>query len=238
MNIVITGSTEGIGYYLAIGFLKAGHGVLINGRNRLKCAEIYAKLNSQYPESLLHIYACDVTCYNSVERMYWEANRFFGSVNIWINNATIDQDSVLLADHKRNNIDCVIDTNIKGMVYGTKIAIKGMEKPGGIIYNIEGFGSNNTMKNKMSIYGMSKRALTYFTKSMSKEVRNSNVKICLISPGKVAKSFQTLSPVNEERVTLLLVEKILKNRKNGISIKYPITKKTLIKLLEQPLKKI
>ena len=80
MNVVITGSTRGIGYGLAVEFIKAGHSILINSRDRMDCAQVSGLLRSKYPDAIIHIYACDVTCFNSVERMFWEANRFFGSV--------------------------------------------------------------------------------------------------------------------------------------------------------------
>ena len=247
MNIVITGSTRGIGYGLAEEFLKAGHGVLINGRDRMVCAEVYAKLHIKYPECLIHIYACDVTCYNSLERMFFEANRFFGSVDIWINNAGMAQADELLIDHDKNNIDQVIDLNIKAMVYGTKVAIKGMWSKGGFIYNMEGYGSNDMVSDKMSIYGMSKRALTYFSKSISKEVRGSNVKIGTLSPGMVTtnlllgslpkdeetkKKFSKIYNIladKVETVTPFLVKKIISNNKNGISIKWLTNRKVFLR---------
>lgn len=87
MNIVITGSSRGIGLNLAKSLLKRGHSVLINGRDRELLALTFAKLKMEFPDSLLHLYACDIALKNSVDRMLWESNRFFGSVDIWINNA-------------------------------------------------------------------------------------------------------------------------------------------------------
>ena len=43
------------------------------------------------------------------------------------------------------------------------------KKHNGAIYNIEGYGSNDAMMKGLSIYGTSKRAITYFTQALAKE---------------------------------------------------------------------
>jgi len=255
MNVVITGSTRGIGYALAEEFLQFGHNVMINGRDRMKCAEIYRHLHGKYPDNLIHIYACDVTCYNSVDRMYWEANRYFGSVDIWINNAGMTQEREYFYNLEKSNIDQVVDLNIKGVIYGTMVATKNMLKSGGYIYNMEGYGSNNMMTNYMTIYGTTKRALTYYTKSASKEVKNSGVKIGTLSPGmvitdlllsgittekeerdKTVKLYNILAD-KPETVAKFLVKKMLQNNKNGASISWLTSRKLFSRFLLNLFKK-
>ena len=53
-TIVITGSTRGIGYGLATEFLKAGHQVVINGRDAEKVAQTVAKLKAISPQGQAH----------------------------------------------------------------------------------------------------------------------------------------------------------------------------------------
>lgn len=248
MNVVITGSTRGIGYGLAEEFIKAGHSVLINSRDRIQCGLVSAKFLSKYPDAIIHIYSCDVTCFNSVERMFWEANRYFGSVDIWINNAGMNQNCIPIEEQTINNISEVIDLNIKGTVYGTKVALKGMSQTGGSIYNMEGFGSNDMMRDNMSIYGLSKRAVTYFTRSISKEYKKSNLNICLLNPGMVMTDL-LLSPKPKnmkiiniladkvETVTPYLVKKILSNKKNGQSIEWLTKRKALSRFILQPIRR-
>ncbi|MBN2618791.1 MAG: SDR family oxidoreductase [Spirochaetales bacterium] len=245
MNIVITGSTRGIGLGLAKAFLNNGHNVLINGRDRMFCGELYRELHNHYPRNLIHIYACDVTCYNSVDRMFWEAERFFGKVDIWINNAGMNQEHETIENQTNTNISQVIDLNLKATIYGTQVAIKNMKDRGGFIYNMEGYGSNNMMTEKMPVYGATKRAVTYFTQSVSKEYKDSKVKIGLLSPGIVITDLlkKSLPENSQERdrqikmyniladkpdiVTSFLVNKILSNKKNGVSIKWLTTPKVL-----------
>lgn len=255
MNVVITGSTRGIGYGLAEEFLKAGHNVLINGRDRMVCADVYNRLKSKYPDCEIHIYACDVTCYNSVDRMCWEANRYLGSIDIWINNAGMTQENEYFYNYDKTKLDQIIDVNIKGMVYGTKVAAEQMKDTGGYIYNMEGFGSNNMMADRMTYYGMTKRALTYFTKSAAKEARNTKVKIGTLSPGMVVTDLLLSGMPEDEKekkslikivniladkvetVTPFLVKGMLKNCKNGASISWLTNRKVLARFFLSIFKK-
>ena len=64
--------------------------------------------------------------------------------------------------------------------------INGMLAQGsGFIYNMYGFGSTGMMRNGMSIYGSSKRAVNYFTETMIKELAQTPVKMGSLSPGMV-----------------------------------------------------
>lgn len=249
MNVVITGSSRGIGFSLAKEFLKSGHSVMINGRNREFLSEQYNKLRQEFPNSIIHLYACDVSCYNSVSRMFWEAKRYFGSIEIWINNAGINQSREYLHNHNNSEIEKVINTNLYGTIWGTKVAINGMLEKGGYIYNLEGFGSNNLKAPKTVLYGTSKNAISYFTKSTALELKKTKVKIGLLSPGMVSTSFliNSLPKENKERVKVVsilniladraekvtpyLVKKILKNNKNNISIKWLTTKKIIFRFI-------
>lgn len=255
MNIVITGSTRGIGLGLAKEFLNSGHNVMINGRSREKCEEIYRELHYKYPNLLIHLYACDVTNHQSVKRMFHEAKRYFTTIDVWINNAGMNQDQELFLDHDINNIYNVLDLNLKAVISTTQIVAKEMSIHGGHIYNMEGFGSNDMMTDKMSIYGTSKRALTYFTKSISKELRKSRVKIGLLSPGMVVTDLLTNNLPEDEKerervikfyniladrvedVTKFLVKKILKNQKNGAAIKWLTNRKVFFRFMTAPFKK-
>ena len=238
MNVVITGSTKGIGFALAEEFIKNGHSVLINGRTRETCANLVAQLRVKHPKSNIHLYACDVTNYSSVDRMFLEAKRFFGSVDIWINNAGMSQNRDYFYNHDISVLDKLIDLNLKSVMYGTEIASRYMMETGGFIYNMEGYGSDNMMSNFMTYYGTTKRALRYFTQSASKEIANSKIKIGTLSPGMVVTDLLISGlPTNKndrekiiriyniladkpETVSKFLVKKMLLNSSNGASIKW------------------
>lgn len=108
---------------------------------------------------------CNVTDIEQINIFYQRAQELFSSVDIWINNAGVNQPDKAVYELTKNKIDFLIDIDLKGTIYGSSIAFKNMKKLGfGQIYNIEGYGSNDAMMLGLSIYGTSKRAVIYFKK--------------------------------------------------------------------------
>jgi len=77
---------------------------------------------------------------------------------------------------------------------GTRRAIEYFMNQGyGKVFNMEGFGSDGRMMDKLSLYGTSKRAVNYFTKSVSKEIKDEKIQVGILSPGMVRTDFLTAS---------------------------------------------
>ena len=74
----------------------------------------------------------------------------------------------------------------------------------GQIYNVEGYGSNDATQLGLSIYGTSKRAVTYFTEALAKESeeKNTGVIIGKLSPGIMITDFITNALGNKEKIDL------------------------------------
>jgi len=164
----------------------------------------------------------------------------FGKVDVWINNAGIDNTILPYWELDSSEIRPVIDTNLTGMMYGSHAALKGMIAQGhGQIYNLEGFGSSGMMRAGMTIYGTTKRAVRYFTESMIEETEDTPIQIGTIGPGMVVTDFMldemrrmTKEKLEEvkivyntladtvETVTPYLVENVLTNDKTGSKISW------------------
>jgi short-subunit dehydrogenase len=115
-----------------------------------------------------------------------KAETEFGKIDIWINNAGLGQTHKYFWEIDNEQIKQVIDVNVYGLMLGTKFAINLFKKQGhGIILNMQGFGSNGRIMEKLTLYGTGKRAVNYFTKSVAKELKNSSIKIGTINPGMV-----------------------------------------------------
>jgi NADP-dependent 3-hydroxy acid dehydrogenase YdfG len=236
--VVITGSTRGIGHGLAVEFLKSGCQVMLSGRSQAKVDVEVKQLAKQYGDDKVAGQVCEVADVQQVQSLWDAAKRAFGKVDIWINNAGVTHTTKLLAEMDSAEIKPVIDTNITGMIYGSKIALQGMLKQGfGQIYNMEGHGSNDSKLPGVSVYGTSKRALRYLTEALIDETEDTPVQVCFLSPGIVltdflinglrkrpAEELESVKPIlncladTVETVTPFLVEQILKNDKHGVEI--------------------
>ena len=175
----------------------------------------------------------------------------FGSVDIWINNAGVNQPMKALWELSREEIDAILDIDLKGAVHGSRLAMLQMEKQpqGGYIYNVEGYGSNDAKMLGLNMYGTSKRAVTHFTQAFAKELdeRNSNVKIGRLSPGIMITDFTVQALGGKEKIDLpektkriynilgdmpdevadFLVKGMLSNTKNNAKIEWLTTRKVI-----------
>ena len=82
--------------------------------------------------------------------------------------------------------------DLKGAINGSNTAMRHMIKKGsGQIFNVEGFGSDNATMLGLSMYGTSKRAVTYFTEALAKENEelSTGVLIGKITPGIMITNF-------------------------------------------------
>lgn len=183
-NIVITGSTRGIGLGLAKAFRAGGHNVVISSRSKTAVAAAVAEVEAAPGFGKVVGKSCDVSEQVLVQALWDAAVASLGSVDIWINNAGLAGPKRNLPDLTHADIAPVIATNIWGMIWGTQIPLVGMTAQGsGKIFNFEGFGSDGMTAPGLTIYGSTKRALTYFTKSVNKEIKGSPVLLGTISPG-------------------------------------------------------
>jgi NAD(P)-dependent dehydrogenase (short-subunit alcohol dehydrogenase family) len=187
-TIVITGSTRGIGYGLATEFLKAGQQVVINGRSPEKVSEAVDKLNKIAP--FVVGVAGDVHNEATHRQLIEKAVATFGSIDVWINNAGIPQPRRSFLDIDPKDIQAITEINIYGLMLGTRTAANFMMQQGfGKIFNMEGFGSDGRMMKKLSLYGTTKRAVHYFSKSVSAELEGTPVQLGILSPGMVRTDF-------------------------------------------------
>lgn len=237
-NIVITGSSRGIGRALALEFLKAGCHVVLSSRHMESLQKAVHLLGSESGSKQVSGIVCDVCKRRDLQELWIFASKSV-PVDIWINNAGINHPGDPFHNLEETMLSNVIETNITGTVLGSRVAIEGMLEQGtGSIYNMEGFGSDGRILKGMSVYGTSKNAVRYFTRSLIKEYKAHPVRIGSISPGMLVtdmlleplrrdpegnreslKIFHILAdPV--ERVTPWLARKILSNSKHGASIKW------------------
>jgi len=191
-NVVITGSTRGIGFGLAREFLKQGCRVVICGRKQKDVDNTVSKLTNYGLSSFIVGVECDVSETAQVENLWNKAQQNFGSVDIWINNAGISHDQTPFWELPLAEVSRIIDTNITGLMNGCSSAVRGMIKQGyGTIYNMEGLGSNGMKIHGLSVYGTTKAAVRYFSEALRKEIGTLPITIGELLPGMVVTDLLT-----------------------------------------------
>jgi len=257
-TIVITGSTRGIGFALAREFLKTGCNVVISGRTEASVTNSVEKLQKEFPKDQIAGFACDVSQYDQIEALWMSSKARFGDIDIWINNAGISTEQAKSWEIPEGKIRSVIETNILGEIFGTKVAMEGFLDQGfGAVYNVEGLGANGKTNNVrgLSLYGMSKAGLHYFNQCLFKEIDHPKIIAGALQPGMVLTDLVTgqydnkpeewekvkgilgiiASPIDD--VALWMTKKILANHKNGAYFHYGGTLRILKRLILSPFQK-
>ncbi|WP_448212032.1 SDR family oxidoreductase [Colwellia sp. MEBiC06753] len=181
-NIVITGSTKGIGKGLALEFAKQGHKVVISGR---KQQDIEPILAADIHRTILGK-ACDTTDKSQVQALWDYAVSELGHVDIWLNNAGLARTVWPILETPDQEIIKMVTTNMIGTINGCKVAATGMKaQGGGKIFNMLGGGSDGEYFAGMGIYGATKRGLDYFTNALSKELKEDHILVGKIRPGMI-----------------------------------------------------
>jgi NAD(P)-dependent dehydrogenase (short-subunit alcohol dehydrogenase family) len=239
--VVVTGATRGIGLGLAKELLTRGARVVICGRSQESVDKALAELGAG--DQVTGI-PCDVSRPDDLQALWDHAIATYGKVDHWINNAGMSVARKPLTDLTPAEIDRIIAVNLAGVVHGTVVPMRGMTTQGsGVIWNMEGFGSGGQMSEMMSVYGATKRALSYFTESMAKDLEGGPVSIALLSPGIVktdllvedyagqpelwekSKKFFNILGDTVEDVTPVLAEGVLTKGKNGGKVAWLTTPK-------------
>jgi len=182
LTVVVTGGSRGLGRGLVEAFLARGVRVVFCGRNQDSVAEVERALAAE-SEKLLGVVA-DVARYADMLRLWESAVARFGTVDIWINNAGVSNVQRAFAELPPGELAAVVDVNLLGTMHGARVAIEQMTAQGhGHVYNMEGYGSGGETQRGMSVYGATKRAIRYLTRSLVEELRGGPIKVGSLSPG-------------------------------------------------------
>ncbi|PIA54074.1 hypothetical protein AQUCO_00900566v1 [Aquilegia coerulea] len=190
-NVLITGSTKGIGYAFAREFLKAGDNVIICSRSAERVESATQNLREEFGEQRVWGTTCNVREGKDVKALVAFAREKLKYIDIWINNAGSNAYSYRpLAETSDEDLIEVVTTNTLGLMICCREAINMMlnQPRGGHIFNMDGAGSDGRPTPRFAAYGATKRSVVHLTKSLQAELRMQDVKNVVVhnlSPGMV-----------------------------------------------------
>lgn len=205
-TVVITGSAQGFGFEMAKIFRANNFNIVLTDINEKGLNDAKKQLKKVESSAKIESFVCDVTNFEALQNLWNFAKEQFENVDIWINNAGVNQPNKPIFELTQKEVDFLVNVDLKGTIYGSQIAFSGMKEQNfGQIYNIEGYGSNDAMMTGLNLYGTTKRAVTHFTKALakeSKEITNGNVCVCRLTPGIMITGFITSANGGATKVEL------------------------------------
>ena len=181
---LVTGASRGIGRAIALRLASEGAKVAINyAGSTAKAEAVKTEIEQNGGEAIL--VQADVSDSASVDAMVAKVIEAFGQIDILVNNAGITRDGLMMR-MKDEDFDAVINTNLKGVFYCTKVVSKlMMKKRSGRIINmasVVGLMGNAGQTN----YAAAKAGVIGFSKSAAKELASRGITVNMVAPGFIA----------------------------------------------------
>jgi NAD(P)-dependent dehydrogenase (short-subunit alcohol dehydrogenase family) len=180
---IITGSSKGIGEYMARAMAENGAQVVISSRKQDACDEVVEQFKKDGLEAIG--IACHVGDEEQRKKLVEKTVEHFGGVDILINNAGINPHFGPIESAPESAFDKLMEVNVKAIWSLSNLCLSEMQKRGGgSIINISsvegihpGFG--------LGLYSVSKAAVIMLTKNQAKEWGKHGVRVNAICPGLV-----------------------------------------------------
>ncbi|GAB4140452.1 MAG: SDR family oxidoreductase [Patescibacteria group bacterium] len=189
---IVTGGSDGIGKEIAIKFAENGVNVAIVGRNFVRLEEV--KKICLLKNVSAEIFPCDIQNQNEIKFAVENILKFFGKIDILINNAGIWQKLSKLDEISDEKISEIINTNLTGTINFTKFSLPFLQKDEETaIINVVS-RSGVLAQNNQSVYSASKFGIKGFTDVLKVDYKGTNLRIAGIYQGKTeTKIFEKVS---------------------------------------------
>nr|WP_197539881.1 SDR family NAD(P)-dependent oxidoreductase [Pseudomonas resinovorans] len=180
-TVIITGASSGIGLGLAKAFLDNGYNVVGSARSVERLQEAAASLGN--PHNFVGV-AGDVADPASARKLLAAAVEAFGSVEVLVNNAGFFLPKPFV-DYSPEDLESLLDTNLKGVVYTSQAAVAHMKQQGGgHIVNISAaVALQPNIDVPAALPVLIKGGINQLTRALALELSRDNIQVNAVAPG-------------------------------------------------------
>lgn len=188
MLVLITGASSGIGKSTAQLFAKHGHSLILTGRREERLKALKSELENQYKVHA-HVLCFDIRNAEEVEKALQSLPESLHNIDLLVNNAGLAAGLSSFQDGQLSHWERMIDTNIKGLLFISKIVANWMIKQSkGHIINIGSIAGKEVYANG-NVYCATKHAVDALNKAMRIDLLPHHIKVSAIHPGMVETEF-------------------------------------------------
>ncbi len=178
MTAFITGASSGFGKECARELAKLGYKVVALARRESRLQELQSEFNGQ-----IHTICADVRDKKSVFEAIEAIPQNFSDISVLINNAGLALETLKFDELSIEDIDTMVDTNVKGFLYVARAVIPLLRKQKSAhIFNL-GSVAGRTPYFGGNVYCGTKAFVGQFSLALRNDLRGSNIKVTNIAPG-------------------------------------------------------
>ncbi|MDR0907899.1 MAG: SDR family NAD(P)-dependent oxidoreductase [Rikenellaceae bacterium] len=185
---LITGATSGIGEATARAFAAQGWDIIVTGRRAGRLKELKKELEASHDIEVLAL-LFDIRDRHQIEASLGSLPERFRAVDILVNNAGLAAGLEHIDEGNSVDWEAMIDTNIKGLLYTTRLVSRVMiERGRGHIVNIGSIAGRQVYENG-AVYCASKHAVNALSQGMRIDLVRHGIRVTEVRPGMVETEF-------------------------------------------------
>ncbi len=184
--VVLTGAGRGIGLAMACELYRQGAKLVLCDLDKECLGQAVLQLPGS--DASIQIHGIDVGDAAAVQQVADSAVSAFGKIDVWINNAGIARHAPVI-DYTEDDVDSMVDTNLKGTFWGCQAAMRHMTgQKSGTIMNVTSTASLRGIPTE-SFYCATKWAVRGFTQALQEEAAPYGIRVINLMPGGVDTAF-------------------------------------------------
>jgi 3-hydroxy acid dehydrogenase/malonic semialdehyde reductase len=195
---LVTGATSGIGLATSHALAEQGTDLILVGRRLSRLEQIKTEINAKSPVDV-KIVCLDVSSRQKCEEFAQSEQRLLMGVDLLVNNAGLAKGLEPFQDGLLEDWDVMIDTNLKGLLYLTRLILPFMiQNKRGHIVNVGSVAGRWTYP-KGAVYSATKFAVRAISESLRMDLFGTPIRVTNIEPGMVESEFSNVRLGSEER---------------------------------------
>lgn len=186
-TVFITGATAGFGKAMAERYAAEGWQIIVTGRRQERLDELKAALDAP-----VHTICFDVRDKTACNDAVAELPAEFAAIDVLINNAGLALGMEPAHECDLEEWECMVDTNIKGLLYITRAILPGMvERNQGHVVNLGSVAGTYPYPGG-NTYGGTKAFVNQFSKNLLADLLGTKVRVSNIEPGLCESEFSVV----------------------------------------------
>ena len=185
---LITGATSGIGKATALLLADNNYDLIITGRRTDRLEVLSKEIKEKFKIEVLPL-SFDVRNIEEVKKYLGDLPNQWQNIEVLVNNAGLAVGSIPIDKGEIDDWDRMIDTNVKGLLYVSKMIMPLMiARKKGHILNIASISGKEVYLNG-NVYCATKHAVDALSKAMRIDLLPHNIKVTNIAPGMIETEF-------------------------------------------------